>query len=132
MKANLKAAALLASATAAAAVYLAADVSANDANRDSILLRDRAGATLDLGSKHAVAYYVKDQNVCKVAVIVSETYPDQIPFNIASVRFSASVPGGTSTQLATSDGSALSLSCAANAKSLAIESREAVAWAATN
>lgn len=135
MNAKLKAAALLAFATAGVALYSAAGVNAGNVakpDQDSIRLRDGAGAVLNVGSKHAVAYYLKDANTCRVSVIVSETYPEQIPYNIASVRFTAYVQGGTSTQLATSDGSALSLSCAANAKSLSVESHDTVAWAATN
>lgn len=127
-----KAAGVLAVIAAASALYASSSVTAAGPARESVQLRERAGALLDVGSKRAVAYYVKDANACQVSVIVSETYPEQIPYNIASVRFSASVPGGTSTELATSDGSVLSLTCATGAKSLAVESREAIAWAATN
>lgn len=132
MKNRFKAALLLAAATAGTALYVSAGVHADDSSRESVRLRERAGAVLDVGSKRAVAYYVKDQNACQVSVIVSETYPEQIPYNIASVRFSSSVQAGTSTELATSDGSTISLSCAPGAKSLAIESRDTIAWAATN
>lgn len=133
MKARLKAAAVVAAAAVGATVYLSAGVHADSSSsRESVRLRDRAGAVIDAGSKRAVAYYVKDGNACQVSVIVSETYPEQIPYNLASVRFSTTVAAGTSSELATSDGSALSLSCASGAKSLMIESRDAIAWAATN
>ena len=58
---------------------------------------------------------------------------EQIPYNIASVRFSTRVPAGTSSELATSDGASLSLTCAKGAKSLAVDTNESIAWApATN
>lgn len=131
MNAKLKAAGLLAGASIAAALYLSAGVNAEDAE-SGIRLLNRAGAVLDVGSKRAVAYYVKDANACQVSVIVSETYPEQIPFNIASVRFSTTVQAGTSTEVATSDGSGLSLSCAKNANMLQVQSLDNVAWVATN
>ena len=132
MNTKLIAAALLGSIAAGGALYLSTGVASSEPNRDGVILRDRAGAVLDVGTKRAVAYYVKDASTCQVSVIVSETYPEQIPYNLASVRFSASVPGGTSTELATSDGSGLTLSCSNGAKSLAIENRENIAWTPTN
>ena len=101
-----------------------------DSSRETRILKERAGAVIDVASKRAVTYYVKSADACDVSVLLSETYPEQIPFNIASVRFSARVPAGTSTEVATSDGSSLSLSCSRNAKSLAVNTNESVAWAA--
>ncbi len=129
MKAYLKAAALLAPLAAGAALYQSAV--AGEATSDGLRLHERAGAIIDVGTKRAVAYYVKDANACQVNVIVSEAYADQIPFNLPAVRFSSSLPAGTSTQMSTSDGATLALSCAPGAKSLTVESRDSVAWAAT-
>lgn len=129
---NTKLIALLGSMAAAGALYLTSGVTAGEASHDGIRLKERAGAVLDVGTKRAVAYYLKDATTCQVSVIVSETYPEQIPYNLASVRFSTSLPGGTSTQIATSDGSGLRLSCATGAKSLAVENSEMIAWAPTN
>lgn len=131
MNSNIKIFAALAAAVAGTAVSLAAFAGdAGSSSRESRILKERAGAMMDVGSKRAVAYYIKTADSCDVSVLLSETYPEQIPFNISSVRFSARVPAGTSTQVATSDGSSLSLSCSKGAKSLAVETNESVAWAA--
>lgn len=132
MNATFKAAALLAPLAVAAALYLPARVTAQEAHSEGLRLHERAGAVIDVGTKRAVAYYVKDANACQVNVIMTEAYADQIPFNLPSVRYSSSLPAGTSTQIATSDGATLALSCASGAKALTIENRDSVAWAATN
>ena len=132
MKATFKAAALLAPLAVGAAFYFPAAVTAGEGNSEGLRLRERAGALIEVGTKRAVAYYVKDANACQVNVIMTEAYADQIPFSIPSVRYSSSLPGGTSTQIATSDGATLALTCASGAKTLSIESRDSVAWAATN
>lgn len=123
-------AALAVTVTAAGLSLSALAGDTGESSRESRILKERAGAVIDVGSKRAVAYYVKSADACDVSVLLSETYPEQIPFNIASVRFSARVPAGTSTEVATSDGSRLSLSCSRNAKSLAVNTNESVAWAA--
>lgn len=133
MKPNKTFLAVLAAAATGTALSLAAlagGTQDTDTSRESVRLKERAGALIDVGSKRAVAYYVKSGESCDVSVLISETYPEQIPFNIASVRFSTRVPAGTSSELATSDGSSLSLTCAKGAKSLALETNESVAWAA--
>lgn len=131
MNTNIKILAAVAAAVTGTAVSLAAYAGdTGSSSRESRILKERAGAMMDVGSKRAVAYYIKTADACDVSVLLSETYPEQIPFNIASVRFSARVPAGTSTQVATSDGSSLSLSCSKGAKSLAVETNESVAWAA--
>ena len=134
MKPNKTILAVLAAAAAGTALSLAALAGgAEDTSRESVRLKERAGALIDVGSKRAVAYYVKNAESCDVSVLVSETYPEQIPYNIASVRFSTRVPAGTSSELATSDGASLSLTCAKGAKSLAVDTNESIAWApATN
>lgn len=129
----LKAGAVAAIALAGATAVLAPLATAGNTTREGARLADRAGATLDLGTKRAVAYYVKDANTCQVSVIVSETYPEQIPFELASVRFSTSVPAGTSSEIATSDGGLIALSCDKGADALTVESRDSLAWSpATN
>ncbi len=60
--------------------------------------------------------------------MVSETYSEQLPYHLATVRFSSNVAAGTTAQLDTSDGAALSLSCAQNASNLVVESIDRVAY----
>lgn len=113
-----------------AGAYSAMPVQAQDEAITATVLKDGKGATFDVGSKRAVAYYRNEQGACKVSVVVSETYPEQIPYNLATVRFVASVAAGTTAEVDSSDGAVLMLTCAKGAQSLKVESADQVAWAA--
>ena len=84
------------------------------------LIAERQAATLTVGTKKVVTYYVRDAGSCNVALLVSETYPEQVPYHLASVRFSAKVAEGATAEVAASDGAALALTCSAGAKHLAV------------
>lgn len=114
----------------AAGAYSAMPVQAQDEAITATVLKEGKGAAFDVGTKRAVAYYRNEHGACKVSVAVSETYPEQIPYNLASVRFAASVAAGTTAEVETSDGAMLMLSCAKGAQSLKVESADMVAWAA--
>lgn len=92
------------------------------------VLSERKGASFDVGTKKAVAFYKNELGVCKVTVMVSDTYSEQMPFNLASVRFSANVAAGTTAEVGTSDGAALSLTCAKGATTLFVETIDRVAY----
>lgn len=92
------------------------------------ILNERMGATFIVGTKKAVAYYVGDAGACQVSVLVSETYPEQMPYNLAATRFSSQVASGTTAQLATSDGSVMTLTCSKGAKSLVVGTNDQVAY----
>ncbi len=94
------------------------------------VLAERAGATFNVGSKKAVAYYQANKGACNVTVLVSETYSEQLPYSFATVRFSANVDSGTKAQLDASDGAALALTCTAGAKSLLVAPIDRVAYQA--
>ena len=111
---------------AAAYSLMPAGAGAND-DADMRVLKDGKGASFNVGTKKAVAYFVKEAGSCKVSVMVSETYPEQMSYNIATVKFSANVAAGTSAAMSTSDGAALELTCAQGAKSLSVETIDQVA-----
>ncbi|HMN36238.1 MAG TPA: hypothetical protein PKD49_00800 [Hyphomicrobium sp.] len=99
----------------------------NEANGVTILGENK-GASFDVGTKKAVAFYAKQSGACSVTVMVSETYSEQLPYHLASVRFTSNVAAGTTAQLDTADGAALSLACAPNASNLVVESVDRVAY----
>jgi hypothetical protein len=109
----------------------AAGISAGRANNDDLggrALSANKGASFNVGTKKAVTFYENQSGVCAVTVMVSETFSEQLPFNLASTRFSANVAAGTTAEVSTSDGAALSLTCTTGAKSLVVESIDQVAY----
>ncbi len=127
MKTMLKTLMILASLGCAASAYAAWSVPSGVAAGATQITQGK-GAIVYVGTKKAVATYLEKAGACKVSVLMSETYPDQVPYHLASVRFSASVSGGSAASIETSDGGAMTLACGPQAESLTIETREAVAY----
>ena len=74
MNTNIKILAAVAAAVAGTAVSLAAFAGdTGSSSRESRILKERAGAMMDVGSKRAVTYYVKSADACDVSVLLSET-----------------------------------------------------------
>lgn len=130
MKTMQKIAMILASLGCAASAYAAWPVPSGVADGATHITQGK-GATVYVGTKKAVATYLNEAGGCKVSVLMSETYPDQLPYHLASVRFGASVAGGSAAHVETSDGAAMILACGPQAESLTIETREAVAYPGT-
>ncbi|MGE0053610.1 MAG: hypothetical protein AB7S74_05310 [Hyphomicrobium sp.] len=119
---------ILAGLAALSAVPVALSVRADAESAGVKILGENKGASFDVGTKKAIAYYAKENGGCGVTVMVSETYSEQIPYHLATVRFTSNVAAGTTAQLDTSDGATLSLSCAKNASNLLVENIERVAY----
>lgn len=101
------------------------------------VLSELKGAKFDVGTKTAVTYYQSELGACKVTVMVSEPYVEQLPVHLATVRFNTSVAAGTTARVGTSDGASLMLTCAQGAKSMMVETIDRVAadayeWRKTN
>jgi len=124
MKTIQKALLVLASLGFAASAYAAWPVPTAPDALGMTRLTEGKGITLIVGTKKAVATYLNEGGACKVSVMVSETYPDQIPYHLTSVRFGASVPGGSAADVETSDGAAMSLDCAPGGKALTIHTHD--------
>lgn len=130
MKTMQKTLMILASLGCAASAYAAWPVPSVVADGATHISQGK-GAVVYVGTKKAVATYLNEAGACKVSVLMSETYPDQIPYHLASVRFGASVAGGSAANVETSDGAAMTLACGPQAESLTIETRDAAAYPRT-
>ena len=77
------------------AMHGAMPVRSGDADIGGKVLAERMGASFEVGTKKAVAYYQGESGACNVTVLVSETYSEQLPYRFATVRFKANVAAGT-------------------------------------
>ena len=112
------------------AMHGAMPVRSGEADIGGKVLAERMGASFEVGTKKAVAYYQGDRGACNVTVLVSETFSEQLPYRFATVRFNTKVAAGTMAQLDTSDGASLALTCAAGAKTLLVAPIDRVAYQA--
>jgi len=86
------------------------------------------GVSLHLGSKHAIAYYVKGEDVCQLTLVVGEEPTgDDIPM-VTPARFSAAIEAGRSARFDTGSGTQLQFSCASSAMAMTVETLAQVAY----
>jgi hypothetical protein len=86
------------------------------------------GVSLHLGSKHAIAYYVKGEDVCQLTLVVGEEPTgDDIPM-VTPARFSAAIEAGRSARFDTGSGTVLEFGCASTAASMTVQPLDQVAY----
>jgi hypothetical protein len=86
------------------------------------------GVSLHLGSKHAIGYFVKGDNVCQLTLVVGEEpVGDDIPA-VTPARFSAAIEAGRSARFDTGSGTVLEFGCAPTAASMTVEPLDQVAY----
>jgi len=86
------------------------------------------GVSLHLGSKHAIAYYVKGDDVCQLTLVVGEEpLGEDIPA-VTPARFSAAIEAGREARFDTGSGTQLQFSCAGDAAAMTVEPLSQVAY----
>ena len=87
-----------------------------------------AGVSLHLGSKHAIGYYVKGDDVCQLTLVVGEEpVGEEIPA-VTPTRFSAAIEAGRSARFDTGSGTVLEFGCAPTATAMTVEQLNQVAY----
>ena len=80
------------------------------------------GISFDIGTKHAVSYFLSESGQCKLTLIVADAMTgDELPTD-TPVRFEAAIEAGKGAYFDTAEGKALHFACAASA--LAMDVRE--------
>ena len=116
----------------AAVLALAALVGASGAMSGSAssTFKPLEGVSLHLGSKHAIGYFVKSDNVCQLTLVVGEEPAGEDIPAVTPARFSAAVEAGRSARFDTGSGTALEFGCAASASTMTVEPLNQVAYTA--
>ena len=84
------------------------------------------GVSFHIGTKHAVAYFLSDNNTCKLVVMAADDA------NFAPTRSEAAIQPGKSTQYELSEGTSLEFACQAGGLAMNVRSLEAVAGETPN
>lgn len=83
---------------------------------------------LDVGVKRAIGYYLANSGNCDLTVLLADGVNEGHGSAPSASRVSVKVSGGTSAQVDTIDGSAMSFTCAAGANDMTVRVFERVAF----
>jgi hypothetical protein len=78
---------------------------------------------MDVGSKHAIGYYMAEQGNCNLTVLLSDVAYEDNTTPSAS-RVSMAIAAGTSAKVDTIDGTTMSFTCAAGASDMTVRTFE--------
>lgn len=124
----VKSLALAALVGSALAGHATLPIRAGDGLAPAAVMGALKAKTFDMGDKRALAFYQDLGQACKVTVLVADRLDDAGDIPSASVRFDTMVAAGTSARVGTANGPDLSVTCAAQAASLKIETHDRVAY----
>ncbi len=118
------------SAGVAAVLALSILTAAGNAVAESVSFKPNQGVSLHLGPKHAVGYFLTDDGVCQLTLVVGdEIKGDELPAT-ASARFRAAIEAGKHARFDTGSGTELQFSCAPGAVAMTVEPLDQVAYTA--
>jgi hypothetical protein len=86
------------------------------------------GVSLHLGQKHAVGYFLTDNGLCQLTLVVGdEIKGDELPATV-SARFRATVEAGKTARFDTGSGTELRFTCTPGAVAMTVEPLKQVAY----
>jgi hypothetical protein len=85
------------------------------------------GVSFDIGTKHAVSYFLSESGQCRLTVLIADAMKgDEVPTD-APVRFDVAVDGGKDARLDTAEGKSLQFTCAPDSQAMIVDEIEQVA-----
>jgi hypothetical protein len=112
-----------AAVTAAVLAGFAAAGATNSKAEDSTLvltMKPLCAISFDVGSKHAVSYFLSEKGQCKLSLVVADAMQgDAIPAN-TPVRFDVSINEDKDALFDTADGKSLRFACAHGTQAMTV------------
>ena len=100
----------------------------NAAAQTAVNFKPNQGVSLHLGAKHAVGYFLTDNGVCQLTLVVGdEIKGDELPATV-SARFRAAVDAGKTVRFDTGSGTELQFSCTPGTLAMTVEPLKQVAY----
>lgn len=82
--------------------------------------------SFDIGTKHAVSYFLSESGQCKLTVVIADAMKgDEVPTD-APVRFDVAVDGGKDARLDTAEGKSLQFACVPGSQAMIVNEIEQV------
>jgi hypothetical protein len=121
----------LALIAATGATVLCSAASAGE-RRIQSMLRPLHGVSFDVGSSHAMAYFVAQGSSCNLTMVLTPIIgEDEMPI-AAGTRINASIEGGKRAHIDTPEGKTVEFICAPGATMVSLRKLETVAHATVN
>ena len=112
-----------------ALVSLAVSGSVEAAERDTTLRAlPMHAVTFDIGSKHAISYFLVNDGNCDLTVWLTDISLDDDAAPSMATRMVLSVAPGRTMQVGSAEGMAAEFACAANAESMSVRTLTEVAY----
>ncbi len=117
-------------ARVAAVLALTALIGAAGAASDPVTVQFKPlhGVSLHLQTKHAVGYYLAENDVCHLTLVVGDEIKDDAPPTLAPARFRAAVEASQQARFDTGEGTELQFSCAPGATAMTVVPLRQVAY----
>ena len=104
-----------------------ASITATCASQAGWTMKPLGAVSFDVGSKHAVSYFLSESGQCKLTLVIGDAMKgDALPTD-APVRFDVAVEGGKDARLDTGEGKSLRFACAPDSQAMIVNEVEEVA-----
>lgn len=108
------------SATASLGMARAADPAA------PLTMKPLQGISFDIGTKHAVSYFLSDGNSCKLTLMLAELVHGEVN-GLTATRVTVAIEAGKDAHLDTVEGKTLAFKCQDGARVMRVEASNQVA-----
>lgn len=94
----------------------------------TMTMKPMQGVSFDIGTKHAVSYFLSDADACRLTVTLAEAGRDDEVNGKTAIRVTVAVEAGKVAHLDTVAGKSLGFKCQAGATSMSIEPSNLAAY----
>lgn len=105
-------------------------LSADAADRRMNMIRPGAGLSFEVGNSHVMTYFVADQGVCNLTMVVGTIPGEDAMPNSAGTRFNMAISGGRRAQIDTPQGKSVEFTCAPGATMVSMRKLDTLAYSA--
>ena len=86
-----------------------------------------AGISFEIGTKHAVSYFLSDKGTCKLSLMVADAFDGEEVPRSQTTRFDVGIDDGKSARLEVAEGKALEFTCQPGAHAMSVKTLDQVA-----
>jgi hypothetical protein len=90
-------------------------------------MKPLAALSFDIGTKHAVSYFLSEAGQCKLTVVIANAMQGDVVPTDVPVRFDVAVDAGKDARLDTAEGKRLQFACAPGSQAMIVNEVEQVA-----
>lgn len=114
---------------AALSTLVAGPAVAGDTSKP-LTMKPNHGISFDIGSKHAVSFFVAEAGACKLAVVMGEAFDGENVPTDTPTRLEVAIDGGKTARVDAEAGRAMDFGCEAGAQEMTVTAVSQVAYSA--